>query len=193
MMYTTKLTTRMFSLRDEIDRLIENAASRNQAGYSDWNPAVDVTETNDALTFAIEIPGLTEKDVDVSAENGILTVRGERSAALKEGEDSRFHLAERRSGTFLRRFQLPPGVDSAKIEAMVECGLLEVRVPHAALLQSTKIHITGAGEPATGVSGASASLKKAVPASTLPHTENRPQTAGANGGSPQSDLKQGRK
>jgi HSP20 family protein len=191
MMYATRLTTRVFSFRDEIDRLIENAAARNHVAYSDWNPAVDVTETSEALTFAVEIPGLTENDVDVSAENGILSIRGARGVTWKDEEDGRFHLAERRYGTFLRRFQLPPGIDTTKIEATVECGLLEVRVPSAALPQPTRIHIQAAAESNAAVP--SAPVRSAVAAAALPRGESRAQPAVVDGGSHQPNGKHGRK
>jgi HSP20 family molecular chaperone IbpA len=179
MMYATKRTTRVFATGDEIGRLIENVAALHRAGYADWNPAVDVTETNEALTFAVELPGLTEKDVDVSAANGILTVRGDRTTTRKEGEESRFHLSERRYGTFLRRFQLPSGVDTSKIEAKLESGMLEVSVPCTALPEPTRIQIQTVAEPYAAVP--TAPVRGAVAAAALPARESAHHANGKQG------------
>jgi HSP20 family protein len=149
MLYATTSTAPVFGLRREIDRLFEDTFRRGQPGRSEWVPAVDIRETSEALTFAVELPGVKLEDVAVTALDGVLTIEGERTEERKEGEDDRYHLAERNYGAFLRRFQLPPGVDSEKIEADVEHGMLRVRVPKAALPQPKTIRIR-AGASASG-------------------------------------------
>ena len=141
MLYARVTTTPVFGLRREIDRLFENTFGRGQAGQSEWTPAVDIRETEQELTFAVELPGTKPEDVEVTAEDGVLTIRGESSEDRKEGEDGHYHLVERNYGAFMRRFQLPQGVDAEKIEADVEHGLLQVRIPKAALPQPKKIQI----------------------------------------------------
>ena len=141
MLYTTRLPAPMFGLRREIDRLFEDTFGRGQAGRNEWAPAVDIHETDVELTFAFELPGIRLEDIEVTAVDGILTIQGERTADRKEGEEGRYHLVERHYGTFMRRFQLPPGVDNEKIEAEVEHGMLQVRIPKAALPQPKKIQI----------------------------------------------------
>lgn len=133
MVYATTPPAPVFGLRREIDRLFEDAFRLGHAGRGEWSPSVDVRETDEELIFAVEIPGIAQKDVEVTTENGVLTVRGERAEELKEGEQARYHLAERTYGTFVRRFQLPQGVDSEKILADVGDGMLHVRVHKAAL------------------------------------------------------------
>jgi HSP20 family protein len=149
MLYATMPTAPVFGLRREIDRLFEDTFGRGQPGRSEWVPAVDIRETARELTFAVELPGVKLEDVAVTALDGILTIEGERSEERKEDEDGRYHLVERQSGSFLRRFQLPPGVDGEKIEAEVELGLLRVRIPKAALPQPRQIRVT-AGVSANG-------------------------------------------
>jgi HSP20 family protein len=149
MLYATTPTAPVFGLRREIDRLFEDTFRRGQPGRSEWAPAVDIRETAQELTFAVELPGVKLEDVSVTALDGVLTIEGERAEERKEGEEARYHLVERNYGSFMRRFQLPPGVDSNKIEADVEHGMLRVRVPKAALPQPRKIQIT-AGAPASG-------------------------------------------
>lgn len=133
MTYATTPPAPVFGLRREIDRLFEDAFRLGHSGRGEWSPSVDVRETDEELIFAVEIPGVTQKDVEVTTENGILTVRGQRLEELKEGEEARYHLAERTYGAFVRRFQLPQGVDSERILADVGEGMLHVRVHKAAL------------------------------------------------------------
>jgi HSP20 family protein len=137
MLYAPAMTTPGFGFRRDIVRLFEDALGRGQAGRSEWAPAVDIHETDQELTFAIEIAGSESGDVEVTTENGVLTVRGERTEEWKD--EGRYHLLERGYGSFIRRFQLPDGVDIDKIEAEVENGLLQVRIPKSALPQPKKI------------------------------------------------------
>jgi HSP20 family protein len=130
----------VFGLRREIDRLFEDTFARGQA-RSEWSPAVDICETDEELTFEVELPGIKPEDVEVTAENGILTVHGQRTQERIEGDEGRYHLVERGYGSFMRRFQLPQGVDTAKIEADVELGMLQVHIPKAALPQPTTIQV----------------------------------------------------
>jgi HSP20 family protein len=138
-MYVSTMHAPVFGLRREIDRLFEDTFGRGQVGKGEWIPAVDIRETDQELTFAVELPGTEPADVEVTTDNGILTVRGERIEEWKE--EGRYHLAERNYGSFMRRFQLPQGVDTEKIKADVENGLLQVRIPKAALPQPKKIQV----------------------------------------------------
>jgi len=142
-LYATSPTTPVFGLRREIDRLFEDAFRLGHAGRGDWTPAVDVRETAQELLFAIEIPGIALNDVELTTENGVLTVRGERTEQRAEGE-GQYQLAERSYGSFIRRFQLPQGVDNDEIKADVADGVLYVHVMKAALPQPKQINITAA-------------------------------------------------
>jgi HSP20 family protein len=141
MLYATSPTAPVFGLRRQIDRLFEDTFGRGQAGQNDWIPAVDIHETDQELTFAVELPGIKPEDVEVTAVDGVLTIHGERNAERREGEEWRYHLIERNYGSFMRRFQLPQGVDDEKIEADVAQGMLQVRIPKTALPQPKKIQI----------------------------------------------------
>jgi HSP20 family protein len=105
------------------------------------SPAVDIRETDQELAFEVELPGIAPEDVEVTAEHGILTVRGERTEEWREGDEGRYHLIERGYGSFTRSFQLPQGVDEERIQGDFEHGLLRVRIPKAALPQPKKIQI----------------------------------------------------
>ena len=150
MLYATTSTAPVFGLRREIDRLFEDTFGRGQLGRGEWAPAVNIHETDQELTFAVELPGVRLEDIAVTAINGVLTIQGERTETSKEGEDRRYHLIERNYGSFMRRFQLPQGVDSQKIEAAVENGMLLVRVPKAALPQPKRIQVKTGADASNG-------------------------------------------
>jgi HSP20 family protein len=139
MLYAPAMNTPALGLRRDIFQLFENALGRGQVGRIEWTPAVDIRETDQDLTFAIELAGSDSNDVEVTTENGVLTVHGERTDEWKD--EGRYHLVERGSGSFIRRFQLPDGIDTDKIEAEVENGLLQVRIPKSALPQPKKINV----------------------------------------------------
>ena len=145
MPYGNGVTIPVFGLRREIDRLFEDAFGRGHVGQSEWTPAVNIRETDQELTFAVELPGVELKDVEVTAEDGVLTIQGERTEEWKEGEEGRYYLAECNYGSFMRRFQLPQGVDSEKIEADLELGMLQVSIPKAALPKPKQIQISAGG------------------------------------------------
>ena len=142
MLYATTMAAPVFGLRREIDRLFESTFARGQSAWNEWTPVVEIRETDQELSVVAELPGLTLDQIEVSAVNGILTIRGERLNEWKDGETNRYHLAERNYGSFMRRFELPQGVDVEKIEADMENGILQVRIPKAALPQPKKIRVT---------------------------------------------------
>ena len=115
-----------------------------RAALNEWSPVADIRETPEALTFAVELPGIAPDHVQVTLEERMLTVRGIRSpthvGTLDEGE----HLIERHGGAFVRRFQLPAPLDASMITAEYANGLLELRVPKAARPQPTVIPVKSA-------------------------------------------------
>lgn len=134
--------TPLFGLRREIDRMFDDAL--NSTGTSRWTPAVDIREDDHAISLDFELPGLKPEDVELSVENGVLTVSGQKRAVRKEGEEGRWHMVERTYGSFFRSFQLPKGVNEARIEASFDSGVLTVTIPKAALPQPRRIEIAGA-------------------------------------------------
>jgi HSP20 family protein len=192
MLYRTSLSAPVFGLRREIDRLFEDTFSRGD-GVNNWSPAVDVSETDKEVKLELELPGINPEDVEITADNNVLTVRGEKHGERKEGaEDSRYHLVERSYGSFTRSFQLPQGLDDSKIQAECNNGILSIRIPKAALPQPRKIQIgQGASQSANRVSNGSqkstngngentkSKSQGATEVSTKPRpTESQPQTAG---------------
>ena len=95
-----------------------------------WLPAVDVFESPDSVKIVAEIPGVDAKDVKLSIENNVLTIRGEKKQVAEE-KTERLHRYERSYGMFERTFALPNTVDPDRIEAKVESGVLTVVLPKA--------------------------------------------------------------
>ena len=126
--------------QSEINRLF-NTIARSQIGQGEFSPAVNIRESDTALTFSVELPGVKLENVELTAVDGVLTIHGEKLEEQKEGEENRYHLVERSYGSFTRTFQLPQGVNGDKIEAEVTNGMLEIRIPKTAMPQPKRIHI----------------------------------------------------
>ncbi|MBF0387823.1 MAG: Hsp20/alpha crystallin family protein [Candidatus Omnitrophica bacterium] len=92
-----------------------------------WSPAVDVVDTKEKVIVKVDLPGLKKEDIDVSIENGVLTIRGEKKQEIehKNGDVLR---SERYYGSFYRAFTLPSSVDAGKVNARFEDGVLELSV-----------------------------------------------------------------
>jgi HSP20 family protein len=118
------------TLKSRIERTLARLTpeSEGELFAAQWAPVTDVLETKDALLINTELPGLTEKEIKVQVEGGVLTISGERSVDKKVEEDN-FRRIERSYGKFVRRFTLPPDVDGEKIAAAFNNGLLEVQIP----------------------------------------------------------------
>jgi HSP20 family protein len=106
-------------------------------------PAVDITEDDTAYTITAELPGLEEKDVEVSLTNDMLTIKGEKTAEIEKKEKN-LYLSERSYGAFQRSFVLPDGVDADKVAASVAKGVLKVTLPKAAQAQKKTIEVKAA-------------------------------------------------
>jgi HSP20 family protein len=120
------------------------------ANGGSWLPAVNVEETADELVLTAEVPGMTPEDIDIQLENNILSIRGEKALQRTEGDDDkRYHVWERRYGSFQRSFTLPRTVRGDDIQASYDNGVLTVRMPKSADARSRKIQI-GAGKTEVG-------------------------------------------
>lgn len=139
-------TAPVFGLRREIDKLFEDTFGGGGDTGFNWNPAVDVRETGNELRLDVELPGIKPEEVEVTADNGVLTIRGEKRSERKEDDAARYHVIERSYGSFMRSFQLPQGLDEERIEATCDNGILSIHIPKSALPEPRRIQIT----PATG-------------------------------------------
>ena len=133
------LTLRNFTF-NPIDQVLDGYESfaREGATWQCFSPAADVRETKEGYAIELDLPGLTEKEVEVTLEGKHLTVRGERKP--QDGELTR---RERGFGTFERAFHLPDDVDRARIEAKAKNGVLTVTLPKAEASKPKTIAVVG--------------------------------------------------
>jgi HSP20 family protein len=119
----------------------ENESGQLMPPAQAWAPRVDVEETEKEFIVKADLPGVDPKGVEVSVENGILTVRGEKKEE-KEKKEKNFHRMERFFGSFYRAIALPPGVDPEKVNATSANGVVRIVVPKKPELQPKKITVT---------------------------------------------------
>jgi HSP20 family protein len=181
MVYRGSQSGPVFGLRREIDRLFEDTFGR-EAGRTGWAPPVDVREDSTEIVLEIELPGIKPDDVEVTAENGVLTIRGEKQSTSTEGSEGRYHVIERSYGSFTRSFQLPNGVDERRIEADFVDGLLVVHVPKAAMAQPRRIEIRNSGsQPAIRGAAATGDSVERSRGAAEKQAEARNTTSGPSG------------
>ncbi len=113
-----------------------------------WAPAVDITERKDAYLVAAELPGVGTDDLEITFQDGLLTIQGERRQA-GDAAGEKVHRAERRYGAFRRSITLPSHVQADRIEASAQDGVLLIRVPKAEEVRAKRIQVrAGMGKPA---------------------------------------------
>jgi HSP20 family protein len=119
------------NLENRMRRFMEGDFAAFDGGdVATWMPAMEIAETAAELTLTAELPGMDVKDVDVSVDDGVMVIRGEKTEERKEGEEGKkFYLNERTYGAFERSFTLPRSVDAAKVTAEFTKGVLTVRMP----------------------------------------------------------------
>ena len=117
------------------------------SGYEDsaiatstWVPSVDIKEEENRFVIHADIPGVDPKEIEITMENGVLTIKGERVNETKE-ERKNYKRIERVRGAFYRRFSLPDTADADKISAIGKHGVLEVVIPKRELAQPRKISV----------------------------------------------------
>ncbi len=109
-------------------------------GLNDWNPAVDIREEADHFLILVDVPGVDPKDVDITMENGVLTISGDRQEEKSTG-DEHYQRNERFHGSFFRRFSLPDAADSKQISARSHNGVVEITIPRAQKTKANRIPI----------------------------------------------------
>ncbi len=128
----------LVSLRNEVNRLFDRFFGREAAPffppafgeewYSEKFPQLDMSETDKEIKLAVDLPGMSEKDIDVSISGNTLTIKGEKKEE-KESKEANYIRTERRYGSFSRVIDLPDEVDPQKAEANFKNGVLEISLP----------------------------------------------------------------
>ena len=115
---------------------------QSPANSSDWLPAVNVVESSEELVLTAEVPGMTRDDIDIELKNNVITISGETMHDVNQGDDERrYHVWERRFGSFQRSFTLPRTVLPEDIVAEYLDGILTVLVPKTPEAKSRRIEI----------------------------------------------------
>jgi HSP20 family protein len=130
-------------LHRQIDQILaDGAAVPAVAGEAtpSWVPSVDVLEFPDRFVVMADLPGVEAKDIDITADQGVLTLKGLRQFERRENQQGLERL-ERASGTFLRRFTLPENVQTDQIKARHNNGVLELTIPKVAAPEPRRVSI----------------------------------------------------
>jgi HSP20 family protein len=114
---------------------VENSWNGRTTAVGTFGPSTDVSETDDNIEVAVELPGMSEDDIDISLSGDAMTIRGEKKVEREEKRKGVF-MSERSYGAFYRTIPLPPGVDPDKAEAKFKRGVLTVTLPKSAEAQA---------------------------------------------------------
>ena len=136
------------SLQDEVNRLFSTNLGR---GFGDeglsrgaWMPSVDIFENKDSIVLEAELPGMNREDFELTVENNVLTLRGERRFEKKDEADN-YHRVERAYGSFTRSFTLPQTVSPENAAAEYKNGVLRVTLQKREEVKARRIEIAGEG------------------------------------------------
>jgi HSP20 family protein len=138
-------------VRDRFGRLFEDAFNDMLRPYGTdaeavstrtWIPRVDIRENADGLALLMDVPGLGKDDLNITLENNVLTIAGERKFEADEKANESYHRLERQYGAFSRSFTLAPTVHTDKVEASFKDGVLSVHLPKQEESKPRRISIT---------------------------------------------------
>jgi len=131
-----------FNLQNNLDPYAREVEDDDNSDVvtSHWRPAVDIKEEENRFVIYADLPGVDPKDIEITMEKGVLTLKGERSEETKE-EHEGYKRVERTRGSFYRRFSLPDTADAELIEAEGKNGVLEITLPKHEKVQPRKIDV----------------------------------------------------
>ena len=127
----------------DLERLLNangDSADDSRSSVVEWVPAVDIKEEETQFVLRADLPGVEPKDIEITMEKGLLTIRGRRQAETRD-EQHGFRRVERVTGEFFRRFSLPDTADSQSIRAKHVNGVLEVSIPKQAQVLPRRIEV----------------------------------------------------
>ena len=141
------------TLQEEVNRLFSSNLTRGFGeegiGRGAWNPSVDIYENKDQIVLEAELPGMKQEDFELTVENNVITLRGERQFEKKEESDN-YHRVERSYGSFTRSFTLPQTVSAEGATAEYTNGVLRVTLPKREETKARRIQINNESTPASG-------------------------------------------
>jgi HSP20 family protein len=137
----------MMTLRNWMDRWMDTPLGTVSAWQpTTWDLALDVAETDEDFVVKASLPGITPEDLEITYNNNLLTIKGEVKEE-KDVEEQRYHLRERRYGSFTRSISLPSSVKADSIEANYEAGVLTLHLPKAEEAKPKRIPVHSANAP----------------------------------------------
>jgi HSP20 family protein len=128
-------------LQRELERAHEGNGGEGSIATAEWAPAVDIKEENDKFVLHADIPGVKPEEIEVSMENGVLTIKGEKKTEANTEREG-YKRVERTYGSFYRRFSLPDTANSEAINAKSKNGVLEIVIPKRESVKPKKINVT---------------------------------------------------
>src|SRR5688500_16980535 len=129
-----------WGLLSQLQREFDRSAAEGSTATAEWAPAVDIKEEADKFVIHADIPGVKPEEIDISMENGVLTIKGEKKSEAKTEKEG-YKLVERTYGSFYRRFSLPDTANAEAISAASKHGVLEVVIPKQEAVQPKKISV----------------------------------------------------
>ena len=134
-------------LHRELNQAFNNSSNTTEVVHTpttSWIPRVDIHEEAERFVVLADVPGVEAKDIDITAENGVLTIKGQRTSEQKAKDKNGYQRIERTSGSFLRRFTLPESANTDSITAKQTNGVLEVSIPKQPKVQPRRISVEAA-------------------------------------------------
>ncbi|MCA1927148.1 MAG: Hsp20/alpha crystallin family protein [Calditerrivibrio sp.] len=116
------------TLQDEINKIFSRFFSSKDFAVASFTPKLDLSETDNEFKIAVDVPGFTENDIEVSFENGVLTIKGKKEDEKVEEKENFYH-KERFSGSFMRNISIPKPIKVDGIKATFKNGVLNVYLP----------------------------------------------------------------
>ncbi len=132
----------MRDFHGELNRIFGEDEGRHVETATDWIPSVDIKEMKDAYEVSADVPGVDPKDIHVSLEHDVLTVKGDRKAESRD-EGEGYTRTERVYGSFYRRFTMPDTADGENISAKTEHGVLKLHIPKKERALPKRIAVEG--------------------------------------------------
>ena len=129
---------RLYALQREFDRAIEGDTNN-----STWMPPMDVVETGEEVLCHVEVPGLARDDIEIRVQDNMLVIAGEKKLEQTESKEGGFRSIERRYGRFERSFTLPRTIDTNKVKARHEHGVLTIVLPKMEASKPRRVQIEG--------------------------------------------------
>jgi len=127
-------------LQRELEWARDDMATEGASAIAEWAPAVDIKEESDKFVVHADLPGVKPEEIEVTTENGVLTIKGEKQTEARTEKEG-YKRIERTHGSFYRRFGLPDTADFTAISAVAKDGVLVITIPKRDAVQSKKINV----------------------------------------------------